>query len=228
MKKPIIGIISRCDNKDKPYFFAYDEYRLAIIKSGGIPFLIFPPYQQKNCNITPFHEDVSLNDFSNMEPLLKFCDGFLFPGGDEWYGFEQVIYQYAFDKDKPVLGICLGMQMIACSPYFLYQNSDFTAKIHSSIDHHSLKTFVHSISLSESKLKKILKADEIYVNSRHYSQVLKNYSFEVSSISKDGVIESIEIPNKKFIIGVQWHPETTYDYDIFSQKIFKEFIKACF
>ena len=45
----------------------------------------------------------------------------------------------------------------------------------------------------------------------------------ISARSKDGLIEAVEIKNKKFIIGVQWHPETIFDKDINARKIFEAF-----
>ena len=41
--------------------------------------------------------------------------------------------------------------------------------------------------------------------------------------SSDGLIEGVELKNKKFILGVQWHPESNLDKDIYSKKIFKAF-----
>ncbi len=58
------------------------------------------------------------------------------------------------------------------------------------------------------------------VNSRHSYTILANDSFHVSSYSSDGMIESIEIPNKTFIIGVQWHPESLIHQDFFLKSYF--------
>ena len=74
--------------------------------------------------------------------------------------------------------------------------------------------------------KEILKKDKILVNSRHKSAIKKT-NYRVSSISKDNIIESIEIPNHKFFLGLQWHPENLYDIDPNSKKIFDYFIKIC-
>ena len=49
----------------------------------------------------------------------------------------------------------------------------------------------------------------------------------VSGISNDNVIECIEDENKRFFLGVQWHPESMYNYDLNSRKIFDYFIKIC-
>ena len=45
--------------------------------------------------------------------------------------------------------------------------------------------------------------------------------------SEDGIIEAIERKDKKFAIGVQWHPEMIYNESEESQRLFKSFIKAC-
>ena len=46
----------------------------------------------------------------------------------------------------------------------------------------------------------------------------------INAISEDGIIEGVEYPNKKFIIGLQWHPEYLIDEN--SKKIREAFIKS--
>lgn len=227
MKCPIIGILGRVDVGSKPSIFLYEEYRIAILKSGGIPLLILPPYLDSAVNHSTFSMDVYEEEKKILEHTLELCDGFLFPGGSSWYGFDQYVFEYACHHDKPALGICLGMQLMANAPFFQDANSDHTKKIESFIEHQSELMHVHSIHLFSSKLKDILGNDSILVNSRHSSQVQLSSYFHVSSVSLDGIIESIEIPNQKFMIGIQWHPETLFEKDISSQKIFKAFIDAC-
>lgn len=227
LEKPVIGIVGRFFNSEKSSSFVYEEYRLAILKSGGIPFLILPSYFESLLTKKPFYQDLTTLEKHDLEKILSFCDGFLFPGGNFWYGFDQFIYSYAYTNNKPVLGICLGMQLIANSLFYEEENSDTTIEINSFISHQSSCKYVHEIYLVDSKLKEILGTSSILVNSRHSSSIQPNESFLISSYSKDGVIESIEIPEKNFILGVQWHPESIYDIDFFSQKLFNAFITAC-
>ena len=57
--------------------------------------------------------------------------------------------------------------------------------------------------------------------------IIKNTKLDVIAISQDGYIEAIEDPNKKFFLGVQWHPESMIDYDNKQNNLFKYFISAC-
>lgn len=225
MKKPIIGIVGRVKSSEKKEIFISDKYRTAITQSGGIAILLLPPYCKKMELISPFQE--SDIDLKLVHQLVDLCDGILFPGGENWYGFEQEIYRYAFQKNKPILGICLGMQMIACFPYFHQSCSDCTYPIVSKTLHKQELKYAHEIFLKDSLLKNILDVDQMYVNSRHSYEILQNDSFVISSYSLDGVIESIEVPGKDFILGVQWHPESLFEEDVFARKIFQAFIQAC-
>ena len=65
------------------------------------------------------------------------------------------------------------------------------------------------------------------VNSFHNYHIIENNNLKISSRSSDGIFESIEVPNKKFIIGIQWHPEISYDFDDNSRKIIDSFIEEC-
>ena len=54
---------------------------------------------------------------------------------------------------------------------------------------------------------------------------VENYA-RISSISYDGLVESFELDNKKFVIGIKWHPELMLE-DIFTDNLFKKFIGKC-
>ena len=64
------------------------------------------------------------------------------------------------------------------------------------------------------------------VNSFHTKHVLANNVYETTVLSEDGLIEGIEYPSDTFNIGVQWHPEISYEFDDSSKKIIEAFISA--
>ena len=199
--KPIIGVVSRFEkiSEINNAMVIYENIIRAIKDSGGLI--------------------IGLID-DNIE-LIKKCDGIILQGGNDNSTIDIPILQYCYDNDIPLLAICLGMQMMGLT--FNGKINDFNNNKHLN------KTckYVHSVNLNKlSKLYEITKLNYILVNSRHKSYI-KNTSLMISGISSDGYIEAIEDKNKRFFIGLQWHPETTFEYDIVSQKISKAFILEC-
>ena len=154
----------------------------------------------------PSHQDI--------KPYLFVCQGFIFQGGDDIDPDNFKTIEILKEKNIPTLGICLGMQEM------FYQNNLID------IPNHKINS-LHEINiLKNTLLYKIIKKDKILVNSRHQSSI-NNSTFIISSTSKDNIIESLEIENHKFFLGLQWHPENLYNIDVNSKKIFDYFIKIC-
>lgn len=197
---PIIGIITRKSISEENHNtnIIYSGVSKAVAKNGGIP--------------------IGLILEEDYKELIDICDGIIFQGGDDFEEYDLKALKYAYDKDIPVLGICLGMQLMGVL---------FDGDIVDINNHKKKLDYVHSVSIRKSsKLYNIFKDSIIKVNSRHKS-VIKNTKLEVSAISNDGYIEALEASSKKFFIGVQWHPESMIDYDEKQNNLFKYFIKSC-
>src|SRR5262249_38956453 len=68
---------------------------------------------------------------------------------------------------------------------------------------------------------------EIEVNSYHHQSVKKpGRDLVAAACASDGVIEAVEDRNRRFVVGVQWHPERGFENDALSQALFKSFISA--
>ena len=223
--KPIIGIVGRLYSGESN-IICVEEVRLAITKLGGLPLLILPldkvNFVSKNPCDEPFY---SKEELKNLESVLSLCDGFILPGGDTWYRLDEVVIDYAIRRDKPLLAICLGMQ--ALSKALSGEKKvgyDNTIKNNSLINHlEPNKDYVHSVIIDKnSKLYSIIGEEKIRVNSRHSYHVPELDNTLICARSSDGLIEGVELKDKKFIIGVQWHPESNLE-DEHSKKLFKSF-----
>ena len=231
--KPIIGIIVRPHKTetDLDCMMVLDGYRRSVILSGGVPLFICPT-QNVNFSITHPKDAPKVTDEEKEDliRMLKMCDGIIMSGGSRMYDYDLVITDYAYKNDIPVLGICLGMQIMVS--YLLKEeirtNVLEKIDIEKYINHNELELpYVHNVTLNkDSKLFSILGKDTIKVNSRHkYVAKNKEYdNFDIIAFSEEGFPEGIEVKDKKFFIGVQWHPETMYDYDENMRKIFEFFI----
>ena len=218
--KPIIGIVGRLYSGESN-IICVEEVRLAVTKMRGIPLLILPvDKDEMSCKIVYSEEEIK-----DLERVLSLCDGFILPGGDTWYSLDEVVIDYAIRCDKPLFAICLGMQalskVLSGDERIGYDN---TIKNNTSINHlKPTKNYVHSVIIDKnSKLYSIIGEERILVNSRHSYHVPELDNALVSARSSDGLIEGVELKDRKFIIGVQWHPESNLE-DEHSKKLFKAF-----
>lgn len=185
----MIGVINRIDKTDSNDVYVFNK---------------------EICDFFIKKDIITLGIINYNTNLLELCNGFILPGGD-YKTIDDDIINYAYKTNKPLLGICLGMQSMG---------EYFNGKL-IKINHDK----IHQIVINkDSKLYEILNKRVILVNSRHkYS--LKKTDLFISSYSNDSNIESIEDKNKAFFIGLQWHPESLNNSD--SINIFNSFIEAC-
>lgn len=151
-----------------------------------------------------------------IDNYLKICQGFIIPGGNEVVENDLLAIKKITEADIPLLGICLGMQEVA------YLNSGTITDI----INHKIEGLHEIIVKHDSLLYKILGCEKTLVNSRHKSAIVST-RLTVSAISYDNVIEAVEDKSKKFLLGIEWHPENMYDKEINARKIFDYFIKIC-
>ncbi len=235
MKKPIIGITPQYDYKNK-FLRIHEDYMRAIKASGAIPYML------------PLEIDEG-----DVGQLISLFDGFLFPGGPdinpflfkeetipeggivipERDNFEKLVFDAAYNANKPMLGICRGIQ--AFNIFLgggIYQ--DIKTQYHSNniIGHYQKspdKVKTHSVDIiSGSLLDKILNKKKIKVNSFHHQALSKLApSLDLSAISKDSLAEAVYDKSRRFLLGVQWHPEHLHSVDGDQFKIFEAFVRAC-
>jgi putative glutamine amidotransferase len=119
---------------------------------------------------------------------------------------EIALLREALERDLPVLAICRGLQLLNVA-----QGGTLVQHIEGHRYPHQKE--VHAIAIAaESKLKSILGVDELAVNSRHHQCVDQvGTGLVVVARAADNVVEAVELPGKRFVLAVQWHPEDRTD-----------------
>ena len=224
---PIIGILTRSgvNENGTPIEYCMESTRRAIVKTGGVPFLLTPPQDIDYF----FTKHADFPDLTGREKeiilyQIEQLDGLFIPGGDKITKYDYYVFEECLKRNIPIFGVCLGMQMIANYKIDNFKLLDVPNKeLHYKEDYAAP---AHTVTIDKnSLLYKILGREEIMVNSHHLRCV--DYTKECNVIAKstDGVIEAVELKNYDFCLGVQWHPEVTISDDINSKKIFAYFLK---
>lgn len=241
MKKPIIGVtpdFNAGDRKEwggkEPTYFLRARYIRAIEDLGGVPVIL------------PLAED-----HADRRRLLKGLDGLLLTGSGpdlapSLYGerqrypfqvmsrrradFELDVARIAAAARLPLLGICGGMQAINVA-FGGSLIQDIAEQVDSPLQHRQqapATELSHPVAVTpKSLLRRILGQACIRVNSSHHQSVNRVApSLVASAVASDGVIEAIESPKHRFLLGVQWHPEFLYDRYAFHRKLFQALLSA--
>lgn len=233
---PVIGVVPRYDFEWTGLAVG-DGYISGLLQSGAVP-IVLP----------------ATNDPEHIRRLVQSCDGFLIPGGQDIdpsrYGarrephthrsatardaMEQVLVREAIKEHKPILGICRGMQSLNVSlGGTLHQ--DIQAKISAdALQHVQKRPFempAHMVDVVDGTLlADVVEAPHLGVNTIHHQSVAKlGEGLIVNAVScDDGVIEGIEMPSERFVVGVQWHPEHMWRNRPHSKRLFKALVEAAY
>ena len=192
-----------------------------------------------------------LDDDDRLRAVYERLDGIVFPGGadvaPEEYGeapidnlnvvepprdrTELTLARWAFADDLPVLGICRGQQLLNValggSLYQDLRHQEVTTVEHSDADGRPRNAMIHRVRLDPaSRLAQLIDETSIDVNSLHH-QAVKAVAppLKATGTSDDGVIESLESEERRFLIAVQWHPEEIDDLP-WVQRLFAGFARA--
>jgi putative glutamine amidotransferase len=226
--KPVIGIAPRIDMnlRKREVIGNYRTYIRAVERAGALPVILHP-------------EPKRAKDYALC------CDGLLLTGGGDihprFFGarigkgklrlsptertvFELSLIRPFLKERKPILAICLGAQTlnVALGGTLI---QDLPTECPEVRDH---TKGMHDVAVKNgSLLAEILGKTKARVNSHHHQAISRpGNGIRVVAKSSDGVIEAVEVKGFPFVLGVQWHPETSMDR-IESKRIFKAFVRAC-
>ncbi len=241
MPPPLIGIttVRLHAKRDSRLRDALSQpYANAVVQAGGAPVLI------------PLGT-LETGDEAILRVIYERVDGIMLPGGgdihprffnDDVSEFSRGIHElrdkveltlarWSYEDDRPVLGICRGHQVInvALGGTLLH---DITATLNGNALAHDQEirtTLAHEVQINpNSRLATLLETDCLPVNSLHH-QAVKDLAppLTATAYSSDGIIEGIEVPEARFCVGVQWHPEDIVQQSPPMQTLFRRFVETC-
>ena len=241
MVRPLIGITcsrstgGRWSSYSLGHFqdFVFDGYSRGVLACGGAPLLVPIPQNKQS-----------------ISAICHALDGLIFSGGpdinprfyrqDPLPGLGEVdedadhmaleLIRQALALDLPILCVCRGIQVLNVAlGGTLYQ--DVPTEMPSALKHEQQAdraVVTHTVTvLPDTLLRRIVKRDRMWVNSKHH-QAVKDLApgLIVSAHAADGLIEAVEKPDQRFVVAVQWHPEGLWPHDICAKRLFQALIKA--
>lgn len=227
MSKIIIGIVAKyrdgAEKEKRADSRIRNEVKQAVFDNGAIAIGIISPNEEMQGagdNWLDYNELINKEDIISQ---IKLCDGIILQGGNANEAFEPFIAKYCYDNDIPCLGICAGQNSVVRGL------GGTTFKVSNPEKHNQPnEEYVHNVYIDKSsKFYDIVKIDEIRVNSRHKRAIDTCPLLDKVGFCEDGYADIVETKNKKFYIGVRFHPESLYKIDENMNNIFKSFIESC-
>lgn len=219
MKPPLIGITAAYDDRRAGFHSFRQDYIRAVELGGGLPVVV-----------------AALREPGDAAGFLDRLDGLVLSGGSDvdpaLYGeaphpklgkvvrerddFELALTRAALEQDLPVLAICRGHQVLNVAtggtliqhiPSVVERGGDHDARSERWERSHEVRVEPGS------RLHRILGRDRVDVNSFHHQAIdTLGEGLVVSARSPaDGIIEGVELEGRRFVIGVQWHPESFWN-----------------
>jgi putative glutamine amidotransferase len=234
MPRPIIGITLDSEPaggwSKMPWYALRQNYCDAVARAGGLPVPL------------PHEPELAAEYLARLDGLLITGGAFdvdpsLFGAStrhvtvktkDRRTAFEYAVTRGAIEADKPVLGICGGQQLmnVVLGGTLIQHIPD---EVEDPLPHEQPNPRTeagHPVKIvAGTLLHRVVRELELPVNSAHH-QAVKDVGkgIVVNAVAPDGVIEGIEDPRRRFVIGVEWHPE--YSISPGDDRLFDAFIRA--
>lgn len=149
---------------------------------------------------------------------------------------DELLLQDAFNLRKPILGICYGIQALN-----VWRNGSLCQHLTTTVNHKPGREIreAHEVVIAAGSRLADLATEagepgelHVLVNSSHHQSIAAagDGLRVVARSPQDEVIEAVELPGgtgaEQFVLGVQWHPERTFDNNELSRSIFTAFVRA--
>ena len=216
--RPLVGITIDFDHRREGHFSLRRDYLRAVEAAGGLPVVLAPGSPGDAADLLQRVQALVLSGGDDVDPALygEKAHETVTHVAPERDAFELALCREALRMDVPTLAICRGQQVLnVATGGTLIQ--DIPSTVSGAADHdpeRERSELAHEVRLLPgSRLQQVLGGDRVAVNSFHH-QAVKDLGrgLRASAWSVDDeVIEGIEAEDCRFVLGVQWHPESFWD-----------------
>jgi len=235
MPRPVIGICSALERArwsfwDQEAFLTPRGYVDSVHRAGGLALLlpIDPSVAEAPDEVLGLLDGLLLAGGADVDPAAYGAEPHAQTTGTtpERDAFEIALTRRALERDVPVLGVCRGMQLLnVAAGGTLYQHLP-DALGHE--DHRrspgSFADADHDVRLAPGSLAAAAAGEEVHATKSHHHQgvdVLGEGLRVTGWAALDDLPEAIEAPGRRFVLGVQWHPEADE-----GSRVIESFVRA--
>jgi putative glutamine amidotransferase len=232
--RPLIGLTLGYDDRLPGRHTLRQDYVRAVEAAGGLPLPLAPvAWPDPGLALLDRLDGLLLTGGADVDPALYGEEAhprlrLVVRERDE---FELALVREALARDLPVLGICRGLQVLnVAAGGTLIQ--DIPAQVGAAVDHDpdvERWADAHEVEVQPgSRLREVLGQDMVPVNSFHHQGVKRvGEGLVVAATSpRDGIIEAVEMPSRRFVLAVQWHPEALWNRSRRFQPLFEAHVRA--
>lgn len=192
------------------------DYVRGVIRAGGAPLLV-PPGADLDATLGAV-DGLVFSGGSDLDPALYGAAPHPETGGvvRERDDFELALMRAALEQDMPMLAICRGSQVLNIA-----LGGDLEQHVPDRVgtDVHKQVNGVfaeHDVDVVRGSRLGSLLGDRHDVKSHHHQGFGELGSgLQVSARAPDGTVEALEDPERRFTVGVLWHPEAGEDLALF-------------
>ena len=220
---PLIGLSTYREQAkwgvwDQPADLLPTQYADAVSRAGGVPVLLPPQNPGAAADVASRLDGLVITGGADVDP--RRYDAEPHPRTAVWRAdrdaWELALLEAADSRDLPVLGVCRGMQVMA-----VHRGGTLDQHVPDTVGHdrHSPggdRFGDIAVETCPGTRVRMLVGDESAVGCHHHQAVRDHPGFVPAAVADDGTLEAIEAPGDRFLVAVQWHPETRADAGLFT------------
>jgi putative glutamine amidotransferase len=232
--RPAIGVTIENARQEPEVFRLREDYVRSVETAGGLPLVLAPGRPEDAAEVLGRVDALLLTGGADLDPKHygEAPHPKLGPTFQERDTFELALVREALRRDLPLLAICRGHQVLNVA-----MGGTLVQDIPSQLpgagahdpDVERWETCHEVEILPGTRLREILGTERVAVNSFHHQSVKGlGGDLVLSARSPDGVVEGIEVPRgtRRFVVGVQWHPESFWDHPPGFGSLFEALVRA--